>query len=243
LRDDEAIANFFNEAAATLTERTQKVEPLSPHAQAIVAGALARLLTFTDSPAGADSLPHLQARAALDRAWQSVPAHQHIALLPWIGWAEADFARAADKPLAHEDDLRLMRDTLGGSRILADTGAPVDLIGGFSLTTAGTTLDRPTSDAQTVRPAAWMASIIRDERFTSTDEAGGALADHFQTIRFIMQLTAREAVLATCRNPDRARGGIRAAPWDLTQPVPAQALALITAVQTLQAIEKPAAVP
>jgi hypothetical protein len=43
--------------------------------------------------------------------------------------------------------------------------------------------------------------------------------------------------MATFRNPQRAVGGLRAAPWNWDQPLPAQALALLTAVQMIQAMD------
>jgi hypothetical protein len=49
-----------------------------------------------------------------------------------------------------------------------------------------------------------------------------------------MQLSVRDSLRSALRNPERAEGGIRAALWDSDQPVPAQALGLLTALETLR---------
>jgi hypothetical protein len=209
---------------------------VSPHGQALIAAAMCRLLMMkANRPSTAANLDAGIVRAALERAWTSVAVHERVALLPWIGWAEMDFARATGQAPAHVDDLRQMREAIERSRIDAGMNVPPDLIGGFDLSSTHDRSGRRTANAQSVRPAAWLATLIRDDRFTPPKQQPAALQRHMQTMRFIIQLTAREAMLATCRNPDRARGGIRAAPWDATQPMPAQALALLTAVRTVDA--------
>ena len=60
---------------------------------------------------------------------------------------------------------------------------------------------------------------------------------HLATIRFLMQLTVRETSAWSLQNPARAMGGVRAAVWDADQPVAAQALGLLTAVETLWSLE------
>ncbi|MDY7109369.1 MAG: hypothetical protein SYC29_12105 [Planctomycetota bacterium] len=44
-------------------------------------------------------------------------------------------------------------------------------------------------------------------------------------------------LLWTIRTPQRAKGGIRAATWDLNQPVAAQAMGLLTAAETLISLD------
>jgi hypothetical protein len=105
LRDDPVIDGLFQaalqnvracfEPGAGFVNRLGpggQARAISPHAQALLAGALARTL----------HMPRLEPRAqvdwtrhAVDAAWQSAPQPQHIALLPWIGWAERDLAAAS----------------------------------------------------------------------------------------------------------------------------------------------------
>jgi hypothetical protein len=57
-------------------------------------------------------------------------------------------------------------------------------------------------------------------------------------MRFLMQLSVRETSQGRVRNAARALGGLRVAPWDSDQAVPAQALGLITAVETLNSLSR-----
>lgn len=256
IADDEVLWVLLDRAAAGVvacfdsgagfahrTDAEGIERPMSPHSQALVAGAMCKLLALKDQrPQSAAKLDAKLVRAALERAWQSVPRHQQAALLPWIGWAEIDFTRATGKALSHGDDLRLMREALERSGIGEESAAAPDLVGGLNLTASGADMaEHPRADAQTIRPAAWLAGLIRDERFTPPGRAESALARQLPTMRFLVQLSTRSnpgAVLATFRNPKRAAGGLRAAPWDWDEPLPAQALALVTAVQMLQAMDE-----
>ncbi|MHC4591056.1 MAG: hypothetical protein ACYTAQ_17505, partial [Planctomycetota bacterium] len=101
---------------------------------------------------------------------------------------------------------------------------------GLALTGGG----RPAATAQTLRPAAYLAWMVRQPDLTPpAGEAEAALDRVLSTARFVMQLSVREPSLWAYRNPGRALGGIRAAPWDCDQPVPAQALGLVFAAETL----------
>jgi hypothetical protein len=57
-----------------------------------------------------------------------------------------------------------------------------------------------------------------------------------KALRFLIQLSVRESLLGSVRNPQRALGGIRSALWDCDEPVPAQALGLIAASDTLTSL-------
>ena len=206
-------------------------EPLGGHGQALVAAALGRLLV--EAPGGVDPA---FVRIAIDTAWQSVPPHRTVALLPWIGWAEVDFAGASGRPLANGESLRLIRRLLDESRIgSASRPGPPDLHGGFAL--RGGTGSSRQATAQTLRPAAYLARSLRDPRLTDPQEVSLALGRHLRTMRFVMQLAVNESSVWSIRNPERALGGIRAAPWDTDQPVAAQALGLVTATETILSLE------
>jgi hypothetical protein len=255
--NDAALAELFErtagrvvacfDAGAGFAQRVDadgRARPMPPHSQAMVAGALCKMLAMNDGrPAAASNVDAKFTRAALERAWQSVPRHQYVALLPWIGWAETDYTRATGKALAHVDDLRALRDALERTRVDEQSNAAPDLIGGLALSGSGAgQAGHVRADSQSVRPAAWLAGLIRDERFTPPGRTAAALERQLSTMRFLMQLSVRGnpgagAVMATFRNPQRAVGGLRAAPWNWDQPLPAQALALLTAVQMIQAMD------
>ncbi|MHC4415879.1 MAG: hypothetical protein ACYS0G_11405 [Planctomycetota bacterium] len=210
-------------------EQTGQSRPIPPHGQAIVASALGRLLRT-----GLGRLEPELVRAAIDAAWESLPEHRHVSLLPWLGWAERDFAEATHQPIARAAALRKLRTVLDASRFGSPSRpGPPDLEGGFALGAGG----RLTATAQTLRPAAFLAGMIRDGVLTPDPESNLALGRHLKTMRFVMQLATRSSSTWALRNPPRALGGIRAAPWDADQPVAAQALGLITAAETLISLE------
>ena len=220
----------IQEGFMEIDEETDEQRGIPAHGRAMVAAALSRLLL-----AGTAGVEPQLVRSALDAAWASVPLHQQVALLPWLGWAEADFATATGRPLAQRDALLGLRDVLEASRFgsPARSGGPPDLAGGFALGSG----DRLIATAQTLRPAAYLAAMMRDPRLTPPEEGGLALGRHLKTMRFMMQLSVRESATWAFRNPARARGGIRGATWDSDQPVAAQALGLITAAETLISLE------
>lgn len=200
-----------------------------PHTQALIAAAMARLLVT-----GSQRVGPQEVREAIDATWESVPPHRQVALLPWLGWAESDWAAATGRPNPAAERLRGIREYLDASRVgSADRPGPPDLAGGLVLSSG----DRLAATAQTVRPASYLATMIRDPDLTRPDEAAVALGRHLKTMRFVMQLTVRDGSVWAYRNAPAARGGIRAATWDCDQPVGAQALGLITATETLTTLD------
>ena len=210
---------------------------VSPHAQAMIAGAMCRLLNTNSPPVAID--PH-RVRAAIDAAWQSVPDPQHIALLPWIGWAEHDYAQALRQPISNTSKLKLMIDALNQVCVKAPKDANdvalEQLAGGFALMTEAAGLGEASAQAtaQTSRPTAWLACALRNPKLVPPEQANAAWQAHLTTIRFLMQLSVRPELAGFHRAPHRAAGGIRAALWDSDQPVAAQALTLIAASETLR---------
>ncbi len=210
-------------------QETGKSYTIAPHGQALVAGALSRLLR--------EGLTRVEApivRGAIDAAWDSVPKHQQVTLLPWLGWAESDFAAATGRPPANTHRLLEIRRVLDASRIGSPSRpGPPDLAGGFALATSG----RSVATAQSVRAAAFLATILRDPVLTPADTAQTSLGRHLQTVRFVMQLAVRDSSAWALRDPSRALGGLQAALWDRDQPLPVQALGLICAVETLASLD------
>ena len=194
----------------------------------MLAGAMARLMV--QSP---DLVEAASVRRAIDAAWQAVPKQQQITLLPWIGFAELEYADAAATPIARAEELRRMRALLEASRVKGSSADKADLAGGFALI-AGR---RARPDAQTTRPAAYLAAILREPALTPADEVPAAVDRHLSTMRFLIQLAVDDDLLWTIRTPQRAKGGIRAATWDLNQPVAAQAMGLLTAAETLISLD------
>lgn len=227
-RPDAAVRELHERAATSVIASDNTTWP-DAMTGSLVAGAQARLLLSNPDAVNSDRV-----RETIDHAWESVPEHQRVALLPWVGWAEEDYAAAIDEPLVRGELLRELRDILEQTRVSAsDPDVPADLHGGFAL--ADGAASRPT--AQVTRPAAFLAAMLRNEELTAEAEASLALGRHLQTMRYLMQLSVRDASTWSMRNPDRALGGLRASTWDSNMPVAAQAMGLLTAAETLRSLD------
>lgn len=207
---------------------------VDPHGQAVIAMAL----SFMAGRPGSD-VPSSTARRAIDAAWASVPEAEHVQLLPWIGWAEQAWHDRhapldADSEAATRSRLQLVIDALDAARVSTfDAPDEPDIVGGFNLSTDSRA--RPT--AQTVRPAAFVASALRDPWLMPRSKRVIATARHMQTMRFVMQLTVRDDLADRLRNRRIARGGLCNALWDYTQPTAAQAMALLCLTETVRSLE------
>jgi hypothetical protein len=187
--------------------------PVTPNGQALIAWALSRLLVT-----GSVDLD-----AGLCRPRRGVRTQRHRYRLGVGPRAAADLVDA----LAGLGRGGLRRGS-------PDRPGPADLAGGLVLTGG----DRLTATAQTLRPAAFLAWMVRQPELTPRfDEAVAALDRTLATARFAMQLSVREPSAWAYRNRGRALGGIRAAAWDCNQPVAAQALGLVFAAETLASID------
>lgn len=194
---------------------------LPPTSQAILAFALAERLR-----AGATNPAPETVRLALDEAWKSVAAPDHLTLMPWIGWAEAAYADAigADE-LMHHEELATIRELLRTVQTspASHPGVP-DLHGGFEL--SGRFGARTTS--QGLRGAAWLTTIADDPRLVP-DYLRRAEVERLRAfMRFARQLSVREESAWGYPTPARAIGGVRNALWEADQALPAQALYLVT---------------
>lgn len=200
--------------------------------RAIVAGALGRLLKHGYSN---QQLTDSFVRAALDTAWDSEPDHQQVRMLPWLGWGEDDLAIAiGNQPIAVTNHLISLRQVLHNSIIDDSENADnLDLQGGFNLRSSS----RVSANAQSLRPTAYLATMLGNPRLTPPESVEIALNKHLQTMRFAMQLAIRDTSAWFLRNPSKAIGGVRNGISDVVQPVPAQALGLISASETLKSLK------
>jgi hypothetical protein len=233
------VVNSISESGAFRTaDMSDKPSAVPPMSQAMLAGALVRLLSMNE-----DSLARLDremVRSALDAAWASAPKPQLVDLLPWIGWAEAEFARFTGAPLGHEEDVRLLLDMIEQSWIGGDRSGPLDLHGGMAFVSSTLSADSsPRATSQTLRPAAWVCSVPGDPLYAPVVASPAKLKEgNLATMRFLMQLTLRDPAPVPLRNPKRAIGGVRQSPWDSTQPVAAQALGLLAAAEHLKNVNQ-----
>ncbi len=199
----------------------------SPGARALIAHALARASDHALSP-GLDT----RARAIVRELFRTTNTTRLPALMPWLGWAELALADGDEVPAAIA--LRDFRDLAWSFQLEAHPAGSqdVDLAGGIVLSRGGARL--PTW--QTLRPLAFLATMLAHPDLTDDQELPTQVASLRHSLRFLIQLTVREAELHMMLSERRALGGLRRALWDQTQSLDANALALLTLTETLNAL-------
>ena len=216
----------------SINNNTAPLITMNAAGRAIVAGALGRLLKHGYAN---QQLTDSFVRLALDTAWNSVLDHQQVMMLPWLGWGEDDLALATgEQPITVTSHLISLRQLLHNSIIGARAPiGPLDLQGGFAL--GGS--NRKIATAQSLRPTAYLATMLGNPKLTPPDLVEVSLDKHLQTMRFAMQLAIRDTSAWFLRNPSKAIGGVRNGISDVIQPVPAQALGLLSASETLKSLK------
>ncbi|MHC4810499.1 MAG: hypothetical protein ACYTEV_09050, partial [Planctomycetota bacterium] len=214
-------------AATAGDERVSTV--LDPHDRAVLLAAAAR---HALEPGGVLANAPEELTAAVDAVRASVPAGELVSLMPWLAMAEADLARLTGRPLPAETTQLLQAIRAVLERVQIPASAAPDLAGGFALTDAPV----PLAGAQSVRPTALLAWMLRRPDLTDGDRR----ADHEQRLRlamrFIRQLAVRDPDLWAVRGPSQSIGGLRAATWDLRMPLAAQAMGLLAYAEALDAL-------
>lgn len=174
----------------------------------------------------------LGTRAALDAAWSSTDFHIQPSLLPWLGWAELELE--PDQPLRSVDGLSALRSRLWAVQVELGmrTGQEADLRGGLAFMG-----DRP-PDWNSARPLAFLATAMGDPRLTPPDQAMAELVRVAAGMRFLRQLSIREADAYRIPAPDRALGGVRLSLWSDRLPVSASAMSLLAVTEAVLALDR-----
>lgn len=194
-------------------QASQQSELLSPGRAILLAAAALELQRRGRGDAGSKETALAVARSA----WERATASQRIGLLPWFALA----ARATEPPVISPAELRDLRRGLAERQVgeggLAD--GPVDpssdLLGGFDLDDAV----RPAADSRSIVPALGVCLLLSDPRLTPLEDLPAAIASHRRSLRFLRQLQVLPPLELRSRRPEAARGGIRAAPWEVRQPL------------------------
>ncbi|MEL6498547.1 MAG: hypothetical protein AAFQ31_08460 [Planctomycetota bacterium] len=246
-----AIDRLDEAVAATVREQVGAMEPGHPIAGALVdlarhelgleprfvttiADDVPRVTRAINAYALARVGDHASAGEVVADLRRVDNASQLVGVMPWLGWAEIEFAGDGDIPSAIA--LRQMREIVTGFQLtLSDAGADnLDLVGGVVFTSG--TVPLPTW--QTARPIAFLATMLGDERLTEPGEVDAELVNVLHSIRFLRQLSASEVEGFMYREPAEAVGGVRAATWDQRMPIDATAMALLVVVETLESIDR-----
>ncbi|MEM7228563.1 MAG: hypothetical protein AAF432_07080 [Planctomycetota bacterium] len=197
----------------------------APITQALIAYAASQTLMASPSALDADRV-----RGLIESAMASVEEPQLPTLLPWLGWAALDYAHYTNSEIPGADVLANTIDRLASSLVGAtDRPGPPELDGGIDLVAEDGAIR---VSAQTTRPAAFLARLLHDQRLASENPIA-MYGRHLRTLRFLEQLSLRPEMAWSSPGSTIAVGGLRQAMWDGAMPLPAQALGLETAVETL----------
>ncbi len=173
----------------------------------------------------------LAVRALLDE----VPREQLAGALPWLGWAAMEVAGADEGgPGAYAAVLREVRRVIADHQLTAmDAGVDgADLVGGIVFTAAR----NPLPSWSTARVTPLLAGMLGQDGFTTEAERITELVRLIGCLRFLRQLTGDEVLGWCVVDPVPMIGGVRAAAWDLRQPIEASAFTLLTIRATIDAV-------
>lgn len=226
-----------------LAERDSSVAALAANCRTAVEGTVNASETFASQPAGRQVLlaaaaaaitastpvaePESRTLAAtrLREAWDACDASARVGLLPWFAMGRRSLEGGIDAA-----ELQALREALLLRQLerqieAGDAGesAP-DLAGGFDLREG----PLPAADSRSNVAALGLAILLGDRDATPIDgtaeSAAGlrnAARSHRAAVRFLRQLIAGD-------------GGVMAAPWDLRQPVLAQAIGLWLLAESIE---------
>ncbi|MCX5689418.1 MAG: hypothetical protein NTV94_06465 [Planctomycetota bacterium] len=200
--------------------------------RAFVAFVLARRATLVAGELDGPRRKELAALAVRSLYRETKPA-MLVMHMPWLGWAEQRMAEGGEIPAAAA--LRDMRDMVWKFQMTAaDAGAEgPDLIGGIVFTSSSELL--PTS--QSLRPMAFLASMLGDSRLTDPAERPMQVSRMLAALRFVRQLALDHDATFNVADPGAALWGIRASAWDNRQTPEATALGLLTVCDSLESLE------
>jgi hypothetical protein len=160
-------------------------------------------------------------------------------LMPWLIFAERELqARRAVDDVPAAVALRDARARVWTHQLtLADTDDDtLDLTGGIVFTAAGQR-STPLPTWLSSRAVAFAAGMLADTRLTDPAERPRETVRLVQALRFLLQLQTDEVSAWAYAQPTLAKGGIRAAPWDFSQPLDASALTLLAIAESIAAID------
>jgi hypothetical protein len=213
-------------------------DPMVPQgARGVVARGLIAVASFEPWEREA----HLaRAESAIRAVFREIEAGRLLSVMPDLGWAEIELARALGREPGSVPALRGVRESVldlqlrSGDLVEADR----DLLGGIVLDAEGS----PLPSWQGLRAVGLLASMLGDESMTGgtarTGEAPGQIVRLLEMLRFLKQLTAEERVGHMYSDAGQAMGGVRASLWDQRMPLTASALGLVTIAETLESLER-----
>jgi hypothetical protein len=206
---------------------------LAPAERAVVAYALALSATGTSGPGA--RVDRALAESGVRRLMRETGPGDLPNLMPWLGLAELRLA-GADGPVPSAVALRQHRELVQRHTLHAlDVGErDRDLQGGVVFTRGRA----PLPSWHTLRPLAFVAVMLGDDRLTSREEAPAQFASLLPSLRFVAQLTVGEAEMHMFQSRERALGGVRLSLWDQRMPIEPSAMGLLTVTEAIHAIRR-----
>lgn len=179
------------------------------------------------------------AQGALAHVFENTSAPSLAGQMPFLGWAQLELG-GGQAGLSNSDSLIQMRDLVWehqlGRRDLEWMDR--DLVGGVVFTSSST----PLPSWLTMRPLAFLATMLGDERLTPGSASSGEIpiqiGRQIESIRFIHQLAAVDEVLHFYASGKAAKWGVRKALWDQRMPVEVDAMALLTLTETTRSFKE-----
>jgi len=182
----------------------------------------------------------LESREAVDVLWRETPFDMQPSLLPWIGLAELRLA-GSDGEIKSATGLRGLRTRLWETQITGidssrrdpATRGAYDLVGALPL--EGEALP----DWSAARPVAFLAAMLRDERLTTSadGELMREIVNLTRAMRFLRQLSIREADRYRLPDPERAMHGVRGSLLSDRLPPAASAMTLVALAELLASFD------
>ncbi len=176
----------------------------------------------------AQDLPNEVAKGLMD-AWKIRPVDKLLSASPWLLLAQQRVGKSSDMSAAKEA-WKLLQIMLVENQLTqkSDPDLAVDLEGGWPIITNGVT----GATAQSSRPALTFALAMNPTLFGNANDVN--MESLKLALRFLKQLQVDQASCYAFRDAGKALGGIRAAPWDSSQPLGANATTLLAILEARQ---------
>jgi hypothetical protein len=198
----------------------------------MVACALAVTATASN-----DEEAKASARAVVRSLFRDTPQGELVAAMPWLGWAELALVDAS-APIPSNEALRQMRALCWSRQVTAEaSSSDPDMAGGIVFTSGGGSRTAGFPTWHTLRPLAFLGTMLGDTRLTSDDELQREVLSLVTSLRFARQLAVDQDVAHMIRDPSRALGGVRLAAWEQTVSLDATSLALLGVCEGLHSAD------
>ena len=165
---------------------------------------------------------------ALNTMWQIRPVEKLLSASPWLLLAEQRVGKASDHVKAKEA-WNLLQILIAQHQLTQKLNPDLaaDLVGGWPITVNGVT----GATAESSRPALALALAMNPDLFGIPNTNHETMECLKLALRFLKQLQVDQAACYAFRDPSKSIGGIRAAPWDSSQPLGANATTLLAILQ------------